>query len=602
MRLILFVLKCIVGVLATIGLGLVLLAGLGVYIAGKSDAWRPSKPDMSDNMVVMLDLSDGLAESPDELPFGRLGWGEGLLLRDAVERIQAAGGDPAVKALVIRGGRGGLSLTDAQELRTAIALFRQSGKPTFAFAETFGEGGAAIPHYYLAAAAGEVWTQPSATLPLLGFSIEQPFLRDALADLGITAQMVKREEYKSAADLLTEAGMPFPVRENLKRLIDSWMKVFLDDIGKDRTLAERELRALIDRAPLHAGEALDARLVDRVGYWDEMTAQADLAAGGTPDWIDLADYEVEEAKDNDEARTKIALIHASGPVMLGKGPSGPFEDISLASDDIADALSAAREDEEVDAVLLRIDSPGGSYVASDVIWREVGLTREAGKPIVVSMGAVAASGGYFIAAPASKIVALPATVTGSIGVVTGKLVYEDLLERNDVAVEGPRAGANAAFWSPASRFTPAQYAQLESLTDEAYRDFLQKVAEGRGLALERVRAIAGGRVWSGRDALDAGLVDALGGLEKAREMTLAELGLPPSHPSELLLYPAPGDPFEAAMREFFGAASEAPGVLQTLRGLRVLVEALEPAAERLRGPQGVASPQARLPAEVAAPR
>ena len=591
-RIIMFILKCLVGLLATVGLVVSLLIGLGIYAATQGVDPRP-EPELAERNVLVLALADGVSEAPAHDPLHRIGFSNTLPLQALVEALEEAAQDPRIAAVVAKLGRGALTWTQAQELRAALAVFNASGKPSFAFAESFGEGGPAMAHYYLAAAFGEIWVQPSASFPLIGFSLEQPYLKDALEDAGISAQIVRREQYKSALDIVAESGMPTPVRLNLNRLLLSRLNQFLNGVAADRQIASRQVRALVDSAPFKADDALSERLIDTLGYWDEFADQVDLATGAEANWLAPQDYLTVSRQSSEGSGARIGLIYGLGPVVLGQADGGFGSSVSMASDVLAEAFASAREDGNLSAIVFRIDSPGGSYVASDTIWREVYLAREAGIPVIVSMGGVAASGGYFVAAPANKIVANPGTVTGSIGVITGKINLEEFLADQGIAVEGPQAGLNADLLSAARPFTDEQLADLEARTEASYQDFLTKVANGRGMTVEAVRRIAGGQVWTGQDALDAGLIDALGGLTKALQVAREEAGLSATERIELIPFPDPEDPVGAFISELMGGQG-LPGVSEALRGLMLVVRVLDPALSLLKTQESAGSPQLRI--------
>ncbi|MEJ2025981.1 MAG: signal peptide peptidase SppA, partial [Limibacillus sp.] len=268
---------------------------------------------------------------------------------------------------------------------------------------------------------------------------------------------------------------------------------------------------------LSAEETRQARLVDGLTYWDVFIDAVEARISADYQSIPLQRYAEDTKPEVSESAQKIAYITAIGGIVLGPGSDSPLGGTGgqISSDQLSDAISSAIEEPSIRAIVLRIDSPGGSYVASDTIWRQVKRAGEQGKPLIVSMGNVAASGGYFIAAPAMRIVAQPGTITGSIGVAGGKFVIDELLGDLGVSIGDVSAGRNADFYAATSDFTPEQLENLSATLDRIYEDFTAKVAEGRGLTAEQVEAAAGGRVWTGADALRQGLVDTLGGLDTA---------------------------------------------------------------------------------------
>ena len=481
----------------------------------------------------------------------------------------------------MRLGAGGLNQALAQELRAAVLRFRKAGKPTYGFAETFGEGGSGLLHYYLGTAADELWLQPSGMIELLGLQLTSPYFREALDNWGIKPEAFQREEYKGAADSLLYQAMPQPVKENLQQLVDSQLASMVEGITQRRNITPQRARGLINQGIVLAEAALEQQLVDRLGYYDQLVEALDQK-GLPQEWISLSDYGRDyrpPATEKDAAR--IAVVYGVGPVVrLSEG--GPFANPTMAADRVAPAIAQAAEDPEVKAIIFRVDSPGGSYVASDSIWREVARATARGKPVIVTMGNLAASGGYFVAAPASRILAQPGTITGSIGIIFMKPEISGLLEKLGLAVDGVQAGSNAGLFSITEPMSDYQRQVINNFLDSAYLDFLNKVAAGRGLSLTHTRALAGGRVWSGRDAARIGLVDELGGFHEALIAARQAAGLTSDQPLELVTYPARQSPFEVLFNEILGGGLSASlRELGLLRNLSLLLRS--PAAARLQG-------------------
>ncbi len=572
MRLILFLLKCLVGVFATLGLIVVLVGVLVGVLANKADRLRADAEPLPEQAILTLDLSHGLVESQPDNPFSRAALGHPPDMLSLLVTLEAASEDENVAGLFLHLGRGGFGMAQAQELRAAIVDFAASGKKVTVFAESFGEGGSGMLHYYLASIADEIWLQPSGNLEIRGFALETPFLKEALDGIGIEAQIAQRKEFKGAMSSLTEDKMPEPQRQNLQRLMDSWLEGWTTDVAADRNMDVLEIRALVDQGTFGAGEAKELGLIDHLGYWDQVSDSILEAAGEDADFYDLQLYRQTLPANDNDAKTVFALIRAQGTILLGDSDNDPvFSDVALGSDTIAGAISDAIDDEEVEAIILRIDSPGGSYVASDVIWREVTRAEEAGIPVIISMGNIAASGGYFLAAPARRIVALPGTVTGSIGVVGGKVAFEGLWEKLDIEWDGVSAGRNATTWSANRPFNEEGWAQLEKSLDESYADFTNKVATGRTLSAEAVEAVAKGQVWSGKDALAHGLVDRLGGYEVAIDYGKEELGIELSEEIALKSFPAPRDSWRAIAEDLLSGNFASGGLLQSFaRGMQAL--------------------------------
>jgi protease-4 len=486
--------------------------------------------------VVELDIERPLAEYAPNDPLAGLLHSRQTLLRDVLDGLVRARDDERVAALVVRIGQAPGGLAQIQELRDAVADFRTSGKRAIAFAETFGEFGPGNGVYYLASAFGEIYLQPSGDIGLTGLLAEVPFVRGTLDKLGITPRFGARAEYKNAVNTFTEKQFTEPHRQSLSRLVESQFGQMVSGIAAARGLDERAVRALVDRAPLSAQEALDAKLVDGLAYRDEVTAKLE-EGGRKPRRMSLARY-LARAGGPEATGDVVALIHGVGAVHRGRSRIDPLSgDVGMGSDTVTAAFRAAVDDDRVRAILFRVDSPGGSYIASDTIWREVSRARAAGRPVVVSMGDVAASGGYFVAVPADKIVAQPGTITGSIGVFAGKMLTGDFWEKLGVTFDDVQVGRNATMWSALHDYTAAEHVLFDGALDRIYDDFTGKVAAGRRLPLEQVRRVAKGRVWTGEDALAQGLVDALGGYPEALRQVRVVLGLGADAPLELESFP-----------------------------------------------------------------
>jgi protease-4 len=487
-------------------------------------------------LILELDLTDGIAEGPVTDPLSAIMSRRKLRLPDVLEGLKRARHDDRVRALVVKVGGGRIGLARMQEIREAVSAFRESGKLAVAWSETFGEFTHGNVPYYLATAFDRIYLQPSGTLGLTGVTIEQLFLHDALAKAGIGFQAAKRYEYKSAADNLTERAFTPAAREAAERLATSVAEQITTAIAERRGKTADEARALLDRGPFLADDALAEGLVDALGYRDEVYADVRKEAG--PDAIlqYVARYQrthalTERARKLPNPRERfVAVIYASGPIRQGRSGRSPLSGSSIGSDTVASALRAATSDDRVRAVLLRVNSPGGSAVASDTIWREVVRTRAAGKPVVVSMSDLAASGGYYISMAADVIVAEPGTITGSIGVITGKPVLEEALGRIGVTTDSVSVGSGAAMFAPTHPFSEEEWQRLNTWLDAIYRDFTEKAASGRRMTVEQVHEVARGRVWSGADAARNGLVDELGGMTDAAEIARRRAGLPAGAP------------------------------------------------------------------------
>ncbi|MER6576309.1 signal peptide peptidase SppA [Nonomuraea sp. NPDC001023] len=468
-------------------------------------------------LVLELDLTEGLTEGPPSDPVAAVLSMRKTRLSDVLSGLRRAARDSRVKALVVKLGGNPMGLAMVQELREAVTRFRASGKLTVAYAETFGEfSGGTVP-YYLATAFERVYLQPSGDVGLTGVAMEQRFLKGALTKLGVQVEAGQRHEYKTAVNTFTQDHMTEPHRESMTRIVESVAEQLVHGIAEGRRLDPAKVRELIDRGPFTASEAQETGLVDALAYRDEVYDEVRRATGGEAHLLFVSRYARSAAvrKLPHPMADGIALVHGSGQIRSGRSGRSPLGGGgAMGSDTISAALRAARRDEHVKAVVFRVDSPGGSYVASDTVWREVTLTRRV-KPVIVSMGDLAASGGYFVSMGADVIVAQPGTLTGSIGVYGGKPVMTDLLQKIGINTELVADGVNAGMFSTARGFSPEQWDRVNGWLDRIYDDFVGKVAQSRDLTRERVHELARGRVWTGADAHANGLVDELGGLEHA---------------------------------------------------------------------------------------
>lgn len=479
-------------------------------------------------LLLELDLSRGLLESPPTEPLAAMRARQVPTLSTVLARLREAADDPTVLGLVAHAGPDVLTPAQVEELGEGVEGFAAGGKPTACWTESFGELGAGTLPYHLAVHFDQVWIQPSGTLGLVGVATRAVFVRGALDRLGLEPQIGQRHEYKNAADQLLREQMSDAQRESTQRLADSVTEQVVATVARRRRMPVEQVRAAVDAAPLTAAEALERGLVDRLGYRDELYADLRRRLGeGDQHRLQLRYVHRWSPRGVARARGRarrlaarrqqrvVALVGVEGGIGLGRSSASPLGGRRAGSDTVCAALRSAADRDDVAAVVLRVVSPGGSYVASDAIHREVVRLREAGTPVVASMGSVAASGGYFVAMGADEIVALPSTVTGSIGVLGGKIVVGDALRRLGIATEPVGSGPQATMFDPTRRFEAAEWQRVEQWLDAVYDDFTAKAAAGRRMPHERLEPLARGRVWTGADARDRGLVDTLGGLDSA---------------------------------------------------------------------------------------
>ena len=570
--------RLVVGFFAAVGFLTVLLL-FGVFLLTKE--LKPIVTPLADNIILTVDLTQGLAEGPHQDRLLRLLLGSEPSLRDVLDGIETASSDPRVKVLLARVGDDELGLAKIQELRDAIAAFRAKGKFALAFADSFGEFGPGTRPYYLATAFDEIWLQPMGNVGLTGLYAEVPFFKGTLDLLGIVPEFDHREEFKTAMNSLTETKMTPPHREEVDALLASIGGQIIHGIAESRKLPEAEVREAIDRGPLLADEARQAKLVDRLGYRDEVLAQARAHARSGAELTGLTTYLDRAGRPHREGST-IALIYGSGLIQRAASSANPLTESNvMAATEITRAFRAAVRDPAVRAILFRIDSPGGSVVASESIWREVVFARERGKPVVVSMGDVAGSGGYYVAAAADKIVAEPSTLTGSIGVLAGKLVVSDLFRKLGMSTDSAQVGANAAMYSSTSEFSTRAHSRLEAFLDETYKGFKDHVASGRHMTQEEVEEVARGRVWSGEDAKARGLVDELGGSAVALRLAKEAAKLAPDAAVKLTVFPREKEPFEIVFDRLVGKERDGDEPGASSQSIERSLKAAQPLLQRL---------------------
>jgi protease-4 len=528
------------------------------------------KPPHRRRILLELDLTEIPVELDQDDPLARLRHRGRHDLRSTLRALHDAADDPRVVGLIARVG-GPVPWPVMQELRAGVRAFAAAGKPTLAWAETFAEQPGAMAGYVLATAFDELWLQPGGELGLLGVALDTTFVRGSLDKLGLEPQFDQRHEYKNAADTIMRTEYTRAHRAALDRIVESVFDDAVETIAQGRGLDPAVVRSLVDGGPRQAPGARDAGLVDRLGYRDEALAGIRTRLGGEPELL-FADRWRRRRRPHlpGRRRGQVALVQVQGTITSGRSRRGLLGR-TAGSDTVGAALRAAGADDRVRAVVLRVDSPGGSAVASETIWREVTLLQRV-KPVVVAMGAVAASGGYYVACPADRIVALPATLTGSIGVFGGKVVVQELMTRLGLSAAGVQRGEHARMFSARQGFDEDEKRSLATSLDAIYDDFVAKVARGRGRPHGEIEAVARGRVWTGRDALDAGLVDELGGLRDAVRLARSRAGLPDDAPVRPAIHLGPlarfGRPKNSAdPRAGVGATLPGPADIAAVLGL-----------------------------------
>jgi len=516
-------------------LGALGFLGLCAFVAISLFGAYP-KGSLSSKILLEADFERSVEEYMPDQPITKVFGGDEPTTRDVVDALDRAADDERVTALVARVGAVPMGLAQIQEIRDAVARFRASGKPAVAWAETFGEFGAGNGSYYLATAFDEVYLQPSGDVGLTGLMYESPFVKGLFDKLDVVPRMDRRHEYKNAMNFYTETKYTDAHREAMKKLMDSQFGQMVSGIAMGRRMSESQVRATFNDGPYLGQQAVDAKLVDGLLYRDEVYAKARQKAGDDANLLYLQKYLERAGRPHDKGQ-KVALIYGVGAVQRGKGGFHPLSGTTMGSDTVSAAFRAAREDDDVKAIVFRVDSPGGSYVASDTIWRETQLTRKAGKPVIVTMGNLAGSGGYFVAMGADKIVAQPGTITASIGVLGGKLVTRGFWDRLGITHDEVHTSDNGTMFTGASDYTPKEWDKFQQWLDRVYVDFTSKVADGRKLDNAKVQQIAKGRIWTGEDALGLGLVDVLGGFDVAVKLAKEAAKIPAGDEVHVVVFP-----------------------------------------------------------------
>ena len=530
-------------------LALLLVGVFSAYLVGRGGV---DVAPMGSQIVLELDLTAAYPEYEVEGATLRSLFDDRLTLRRLTETLEEAAADDRVVGLLAEVGGSGMGLAAIQELRESLLAFSASGKKTVAFAETLGEFGPGTGGYYLASALDEIYLQPSGDVGLAGMRYEVPFIAGTFDKLGLKGQFGKRHEYKNAVNTYTETAFTEAHREAMTALLESQFSQIVRGLAADRSMDEAAVREIFDRGPYLGPQAEEVGLVDGLAYRDEVRAQWEEEFGEDVEFMEVTEYPAGSLYTG--RGSTVALIYGVGAVVRGENRYDPMWGQMMGSTTVAEAFRGAVEDPKVEAILFRIDSPGGSYVASDTIWHEVARAREAGKPVVASFGNVAASGGYFVAMGADHIVAQPGTITGSIGVYSGKVVNREFWKKLGVTWDAVDSSANSAMWSSMEEFGEQGWERMQGSLDRIYEDFVNKAAAGRGMERDELEAIARGRVWTGEAALELGLVDTVGGYPEALAAVRELLELEPDASLRLKQFPRPRSTFEI-LRDEFGKAA-----------------------------------------------
>lgn len=546
--------------------------------------------------VLEMNLTSQMIEDAPDSAVAKYMLSDRPRVRDIVDGLDRGAKDDRVVGMVATISSVPMGMAEAQEIRDAVFRFRAKKKFAVAYSETFGEFAPGNGAYYVATAFDQIYLQPSGDVGLTGLMIETQFMKGTLDKLGVKFHGDHRYEYKNALNIYTETKYTAAHKEANSKVMNSWFSQMKNGICEARHLDPNQFAALVDKGPYLGKEALDAKLVDGMAYRDEVYEQVKTKAGRGAELLYLGKYLYRAGRPHDSGKT-VALIYGVGQVMRGKSDFSAINgSVTMGSETVAGAFRAAIEDDDVKAILFRVDSPGGSYVASDTIYREVLRARKAGKPVIVSMGNLAGSGGYFVAMGADKIVAEPGTITGSIGVLGGKMYAAGFWNKLGLSHDEIHTSQNATMFTTTQDYNDTEWQRFEAWLDRVYDDFTGKVAEGRRLSRERVKEIAKGRIWTGEDAKAIGLVDELGGFDRALDLVKKAIGVPENDEVKVVVFPQRKKLYELLLpREADNSEKEASAeaVASVLRAVQPVTQKLQAAGivERDQGEDVLTMPE-----------
>jgi len=536
-------------------IGGVLLALLVVVLIGVAvivSMFRKGEPRIRDNSVLALSVSGTLPDYVPEDPFRRFFGGPDQSLTGLLMQFKKAKTDKRIKAVLLDIDMSGVGWAKSEELRDAIVDFRSSGKPVYAYMEV-----GLNKEYFIATACDKIYVAPPGELFITGLAADVMFFRGSLDKLGIYPDIFQIGKYKSAGDMFTQKQMTDAHREYINSFLDDLFNRYVEGIAKARGKSAADVKTLIDNAPYSAVKAREAGLIDGAAYRDDVEKELKVKLG----YKESDDLPIVKNSEYRDVRPeslglnqgeKIAVIYGTGDIGSGSSENSPSGEQSIGSDTLAKALNDAAADKSIKAIVLRVDSPGGSGLASDIIWHAVEAAKQK-KPVVVSMSDVAASGGYYISAGANKIIAEPSSITGSIGVVAGKPVVKGLYDWLGISNEYVMRGKNAGIFRETEKFSDDERKKFEDwIKSTYYDDFVPKVARGRNKNAEYIDSIGQGRVWTGAQARERGLVDEFGGLDRAIEVAKELAKIPGDKGVERVVLPYP----RTFLQELLNASSD----------------------------------------------
>ena len=574
--------SCLGVILAGVLMSLISVVIVG-QIASSADKPKPVKP----NTVLLLTLEQPIPEQTNNMEMNPFDFKNQYILglSDMVQAIGQAKADDRVQGIYLDLKQVAIGQATAAALRQALIDFRSSGKFVYAYGEYYTQGS-----YFLASAADKVYLNPIGDLDFRGFAMIQPFFKTMLDKIGVNMQVTYAGNFKSATEPFRLTQMSPENRLQVREFIESMYSSYLTGISESRNIPLADLKEIANGWKIRNPEdAVKMGLIDVSGYQDqaigEMRGKLGLEDKDKVPFLELADYYKAKHMDQDfSAKDRIAVVYAEGSIQDGEGQPGIVGD-----EQYVKWLEKIRRDDKVKAVVLRVNAPGGSALASENIWRELKLIKESGKPVVVSMGDLAASGGYYISCMADTIYAEPTTLTGSIGVFNmlpnAEVLFEEKL---GITFDTVKTGQFSTSLTPFYAWTDPERQIMQKDVDEIYETFLQRVADGRGMTRDQVHEIAQGRVWTGQKAVDLGLVDAIGGLDKALASAASLAGLEKYRTMD---YPRVKDP----MQQFIDTFMENEDDVQARVISRELGSEYAPFYEYYRDMKSARGPQARLP-------
>ena len=531
-------------------------------------AWKPER--LGSNSVLVIDAEGSIEEQAPPSFLGPLTGNSVPVLHDYLDAIDSAKNDSRITGIVVRIAPLSTGWAKLEEIRQHLLSYRASHKPSICY---LGYDGIGNPEYYLASACDKVWLVPTNPVDIRGMMAEALFLRGTLDKLKIIPEFYHVAEFKTATNMFTEKKFTPPHREEVESVLRSVYDQYVGAASESRGMDRAKFEAFLNAGPLLSNDAVDDKIVDRLAYWDQVQ---DFFKSQYHGWnpVSLNRYRSFFQQDDGITGPKIAVVRATGLIVSGESQTTPGGGFVMGGDSVARDIREARNDTGIRAIVLRIDSGGGSVVGSEVIRREVELAQGQ-KPVVVSMSDVAASGGYWIATPAAKIVADANTITGSIGVLTGKLNLSGLYNLLGLSTDYVATSDNATLFSDQQNFTPQQEAFIKKSLDQTYAQFTEGVAKGRKMSVEAVDKIGKGREWSGVQGRDVGLVDEIGGFDRALAVAKGLANIPASESVRLVWYPEEKSLIEQLVQREKEDLMQSRSIEETLRRIVGMMEPVQ---------------------------